>query len=383
MTKNKIFPPEIIEHTVENYFAKQNTKSKLIYLSVIAAICLFFALLPVIKVDISTQSRGIIRSSFENNQLFSAVYAEVIQSELAENKFVNKGDTLLILKTDKIDEQIKINQLKIEENASYIKDLSSLVANKKPIIKTNAYLSQYLTFKQKYKGQELIVTHLKKEFELDKQFYDKKMIARVEFEKKQNDLDLAQSNLELIKEQKQSEWQAELVKFQLQNNELYSSVKQLEKEKEQYIITAPISGNITQYSGIKSGNYTMPNQNIGQISPVENLIIECYVQPKDIGLIHKDMTARFQLDAFNYNHWGSAEGKVVEISEDIATLNEMPVFKVRCELLTEHLQLKNGYKGKLKKGMTLTGRFKLIRRSLFDLLYDKTDDWLNPKVKKS
>ena len=29
--------------------------------------------------------------------------------------------------------------------------------------------------------------------------------------------------------------------------------------------------------------------------------------------------------------------------------------------------------------MTLTGRFMLIRRNLFQLLYDKTDNWLNPK----
>jgi multidrug resistance efflux pump len=248
MTNNKIFPPEIIEHTVENYFAKQNTKSRLIYLSIIVAILAFLVLLPIIKVDITTQSRGIIRSGFENNQLFSAVYAEVTVAKIEENLFVDKGDTLLVLKTDKIDEQIKINQLKIEENNSFINDLSALVVNKNPTslsnpkLKTNTWLSQYLTFKQEYRGQELIVSHLEKEFELDKQLYDKKMIARMEFEQKQNSLDLAKSKLALIKEQQQSKWQAELVKYQLQNKELFSQVKQLEKEKEQYIITAPIAG---------------------------------------------------------------------------------------------------------------------------------------------
>jgi membrane fusion protein, peptide pheromone/bacteriocin exporter len=383
MANHKIFPPEIIEHTVENYFTKQNTKSKLIYLSVIIAIFSFLLVLPLIKIDITTQSRGIIRSSFENNQLFSAVYAEVTAAKIKENMFVNKGDTLLLLKTDKIDEQIKINQLKIKENNSFIKDLSSLVENKHPKLKTNTWLSRYLTYKQKFKGQELIVRHLEKEFELDKQFYDKKMIARVEFEKKQNSLDLAKSKLALIKEQQLSEWQAELVKYQLQNKELLSNVKQLEKEKEQYIITAPITGTITQYSGIKPGNYTMPNQSIAQISPAENLIVECYVQPKDIGLIRDNMEVSFQLDAFNYNQWGSARGKVVEISEDIINIDSSPAFKVRCKLLTGYLELKNGYKGKLKKGMTLTSRFKLIRRSLFDLLYDKTDNWLNPKMKEA
>jgi hypothetical protein len=95
------------------------------------------------------------------------------------------------------------------------------------------------------------------------------------------------------------------------------------------------------------------------------------------------MEVNFQLDAFNYNQWGSARGKVIEISEDIVNIDKSPVFKVRCKLLTDYLELKNGYKGRLKKGMTLTSRFKLIRRSLFDLLYDKTDNWLNPKMKEA
>lgn len=30
--------------------------------------------------------------------------------------------------------------------------------------------------------------------------------------------------------------------------------------------------------------------------------------------------------------------------------------------------------------MTLTGRFMITKRSLFQLLYDKTDNWLNPKI---
>lgn len=381
MDKIKLFPPEIIEFTVENYFAKQNKGSKIIYIAVVIAVFVVFAILPLIKVDISTQSRGIIRSVQENNSLVSSVYGEVQETNLHENKFVNEGDTLLIINTGKLAEQIAINSIKIDENEKLIYDLSRLVSEVNPQLKTNACLSEYLMYSQKYHVQELQVNQLKKEFELEQQLYKQNVTTRVDFEKKKNALDLAESNLKLIREQQQSEWQSKLVQLELQNKELNSQVKQLEKEKELYIITAPISGTINQYSGIKAGNYIVPNQNIAQISPSENLIVECYVQPKDIGLIQSDMEASFQLDAFNYNQWGSANGKVMEISEDIVTINESPMFKVRCNLQTSCLQLKNGYTGKLKKGMTLTGRFKLTRRSLFDLLHDKTDNWLNPKVK--
>lgn len=39
---------------------------------------------------------------------------------------------------------------------------------------------------------------------------------------------------------------------------------------------------------------------------------------------------------------------------------------------------KRGLKGNLKKGMTVSAHFTIARRSLFDLLYQKMDDWINP-----
>ena len=191
---------------------------------------------------------------------------------------------------------------------------------------------------------------------------------------------MAKSRLKLMQKQKRNGWEAELSQYSSQNSELLSNIRQLQQEKKQYTITAPISGTITNYNGIKQGNFISINQNIAQISSDDELIVECYLQPKDIGLIYRGMDVSFQLDAFNYNQWGTANGKVIEILEDIVNIDNSPAFKVKCKLETTHLQLKNGYTGKLKKGMTLSGRFKLTRRSLFELLYDKTDDWLNPKM---
>ncbi len=62
MAQDKIFPPEIIECSVENYFNKQHSKSNIIYLVTILFVFAFLVLLPIIKVDISTQSRCILLS---------------------------------------------------------------------------------------------------------------------------------------------------------------------------------------------------------------------------------------------------------------------------------------------------------------------------------
>lgn len=329
--------------------------------------------------DISAQSRGLIRSKQENNSVTSSVNGEIKFVALQNNQSVKKGDTLVLIKTDRIDEQLKLNEQKLDENALFIADLQKLLYGGTSFYNSR-YFSEYQLYRQKNEEQQIIVEQLEKEFKLNKELYDKKVIAKVEFEQKKNKYELAKSRLKLMRNQKRNEWEAELSRYTLQNNELLSNIKQLQKEKGLYTIVAPVSGTISEYKGIEKGNFIAANQTVAQISPGDELIVECYVQPKDIGLIRKNMDASFQLDAFNYNQWGTATGKVSEILEDIVNIDGHPVFKVRCRLQTPYLQLKNGYKGKLKKGMTLTGRFKLAQRSLFDLLYDKTDDWLNPKI---
>ncbi len=101
-----IFPPEIIEDTTESLFVRHNTRSRIIYLIVVISIAVMLVSLPFIYVEISTQASGVIRSPYENNQLQAAVYGEIIEIFITENAEVKKGDTLLILNSAYIQEQI-------------------------------------------------------------------------------------------------------------------------------------------------------------------------------------------------------------------------------------------------------------------------------------
>ena len=202
----------------------------------------------------------------------------------------------------------------------------------------------------------------------------------MEYEEKKNNRDYETSHYNNICEQQKLTWQTQLTELRLRIEGLKSTIEQLQRETTQYTITAPVSGTITAYSGIKVGNFIVPNQQIARISPDDELMVECFVTPSNIGLIRSGMKVTFQIHSFNYNQWGTGSGKVDQISGNVVNINDQPYFRVRCSLEQEALTLKNGYKGFLKKGMTLTGRFLLIRRSLFQLLYDKTDNWLNPKI---
>jgi HlyD family secretion protein len=344
-------------------------------------ICIVIAafLLPFISVDITTQTRGVIRTQSENTLLQSAVYGEVKTINVSENQNVHYGDVLVLIKTDKIDEQIAERKRDFEENKLFISDLKVLIYGTGNLqsAKYQRENGQYTT-----KSEELSIQlkMLKHEYELKKHLFEKEVVAEMEYLQQKNKYDVAISQFNLAKKQFQNQWQSELTHLTQVNHDLLSEIEQLNNEKQLYVITAPVAGVITNVTGIRKGSFLVPNQQVGQISPNEAVLVECYVSPANIGFIKEGQQAKFQFDAFNYNQWGMAQGMVNEISTDIYSVNNQPVFKVRCSLDAEYLQLKNGYKGQLKKGMTLTTRFYLTERTLWQLMFDKVDDWMNPKL---
>ncbi len=375
-----IFPPEIIEDTTESLFVRHNTRSRIIYLIVVISIAVMLVSLPFIYVEISTQASGVIRSPYENNQLQAAVYGEIIEIFITENAEVKKGDTLLILNSAYIQEQINRKEEKIKENASFIEDIRLLLTRDEKNLSTPKYNTELRFFKSTIKEQQTNVNFLRKEYRVSQSLYNKNVTPEQEYLQRKNSYESALRQMENTKEQFFNRWESERTNYEIEIRELESVIKQLHEEKVKYIIKAPASGSIIQFSGVKEGNFIAPSQTIAHISEDCDLLVECYISPADIGFITQGQKVSFQLDAFDYNQWGLAYGKIQEISKDIIIMNKQPVFRVRCSLENNYLELKNGYKGYLKKGMTLTGRFYLTNRSLWQLLFDKVDNWMNPKL---
>jgi len=377
-----LFPPEIIHDTTETLFAKRTVRSRVIYLVVVLSVMTAIVVLPFIYVQVSTQARGIIRTPNENNQLQLAVYGEITEIHIKENSEIKPGDTLLVLNSENIQAQIEKSFTQIREDSLFIEDIRLLLGEKIEKPQTPKYLTEKKYYHAVLNEQNTSVNYLKGEHEINQNLFNKGVIAKSEYLQSKNNYEAAISRRKNLREQFHNRWQSEQTAYQQEIVELTTNIRQLEDEKTKYILKAPTSGTIIQFSGIQVGSFLTPGQFIASISNDNNLLVECYVSPTDIGYIKENQNVSFQLDAFNYNQWGLARGIVREISRDVININEQPVFRVRCSLDTKYLQLKNGYKGDLKKGMTLTGRFYLTDRSLWQLLFDKVDNWMNPKLQE-
>lgn len=229
------------------------------------------------------------------------------------------------------------------------------------------------------KEKDIALRQSQSEYEMSKQLYSKGVEAKSDFLQNQANYRTSLSQKELTAQQQINSWQTEKSSLEDNNRDLFSKKQQLRKQKQQYIITAPMSGNIVQYNGIKPGNFIQTGESVAQISTSDSLLIECYVAPSDIGYIMNGQSVDIQVDTYNYQQWGLLKGKVTEILSDVVDVNNSPYFRVRCMTQKNYLSLPNGYKGYLKKGMTITGRFFLTKRSLAQLLFDKIDNWMNPK----
>ena len=63
--------------------------------------------------------------------------------------------------------------------------------------------------------------------------------------------------------------------------------------------------------------------------------------------------------------------------------NSTSGFKVTLQPAATTLYLPNGTAGPLRKGMTLSARFVVARRSLLQILYEDVSAWLNPQEPQS
>ncbi|SHK03710.1 HlyD family secretion protein [Tangfeifania diversioriginum] len=379
----KIFPPEIVDSSVESHFHKFSKFSNVIYIFTILLVIGIGISLFFIKTDISVQSAGIIRSLSDPVDITSPTVAEVIKTDIAENRLVKKGDTLVWLNSEKLKERIEYLNSIIIQNNDFQNDLKVLLDGKySPTLETELFKSILAKYQQKLEDLNLEINLSEKSFNRTKLLFEQEVLPANELEKQQFQLEKAIENRKNFIKQNRSEWQQLITEYELSIKKYKNEISELYKDLKNYIILSPQTGYITNFNGIQSGSFVTVGQRIAIISPDDKLISEHYVSPNDIGYLRNKMPVRFQIHAYNYREWGFASGEVMDISNEVYLLNDKPFFKVRCSLEEQYLALENGIKGNLKKGLTTTARFQITKRSITQLLFDKADDWLNPKLNK-
>lgn len=378
-----LFSAGAISQTAITYKYKISTKSRIIYISTLVILFLVILSLPFIKISISTKGSGLLQSSQEKTELTIPVNGRLIKLNMRDNLRIKKGDTVLVIDAVLPQQQNSLVQSRLLQISLLLQDLNALLKSKSlstPNLQTGQYNASWQQFLEESENSRNAKEQAERTFKRYEKLYQNGAITASEYEKFKFEYDQASSANLLLSKKYRTQWQVEATQYRNELNQLSGQQAELNEQKKQYILRAPIGGSFQNITGLQQGANVFANQKIGEISPDTKLLAFCYIKPSDIGLIRKGQKVRLQVEAFNYNQWGLASGKVLDISDDILVINNQPVFKVKCSLDKDHLRLRNGYKGYLKKGMTFTARFSVAERSLYQLLFDKVDDWVNPNL---
>jgi len=377
----KILPSEFIKNGIDVYLSKHAVTSKNLYLLILFVVVFALMSLPFIHVDISVRESGIIRPAAEKTEIIASITERVDSVYVREGESLRSSDTILTFVSANPDFRIEYQQKRMEDLNEHLDDLHFLVKNLKPKIFRSATREQeYWLYVQRM--QECETNFLKAETDLKRHqvLYEKDIISREEYENYQYGYNNAKNILMTLKNNQLSQWQNDLNACSNSQEEMKAAVNQELKEKDRYVVFAPVSGTLDRFHGIYENSLVQSGSLLAVISPDSALFAEVYVSPHNIGYIHLNMPVNIQVSSFNYNEWGSISGRVMEISSDFMTdaTGQNAYYKVKCNLDKHYLIRKNKVKGTLKKGMTISAHFMITRRSLFDLLYQKMDDWINP-----
>ena len=394
MSLSKILRPNFTEISVEHILRKYSRTPKIIYLSVLILLVVGFVSLFFIYVDVSVKAQGLLKTSGERiyPKASGTGYVQYVNPALKENAQVSTGDTLIIIGRDVWEEQSRKAMQRTEELNDLLADLTTLTqipckgttGNYSERIKllTTVYQQNYQLFCRLYQNNLQTFQTAQKGYERDKKLHQQRVVTQADFERVQDEYDRAVAGLSTLYNEQMNQWRLEQQKYENERLDLQSQINQLTIQKQELTVVASVNGSVQKLNGVKIGNYVTEGEVLMEISPEGKIFAECYVSPRDIGLIRIEQQAILQIDAFNYNEWGMLQAQITDVSHDVILQEnaQQPFFKVFCTLEKDFLTLKNGYKGQLKKGMTFSVRFKITRRTLFQLLYDKMDNWLNPNT---
>lgn len=159
-------------------------------------------------------------------------------------------------------------------------------------------------------------------------------------------------------------------------SQLVSQIAQAEARQRQ-IILAPIEGVVTGVSK-RSGEFAEVSQPLVTILPKDTrLIAELYVPSRAIAFVQTGQTVNLKYDAFPYQKFGTAKGRITDLARTAYSLNELGVQSqsnelfYRVEVSLERTAVTAfGSELPLQSGMEMSADIILENRSMMDWILE-------------
>ncbi|NPU15642.1 HlyD family efflux transporter periplasmic adaptor subunit [Bradyrhizobium sp. 83012] len=381
---NIVSQDQLAQCTAESILARGGGGSYAVYNALLILVAVSIAALPLTTVTVSIQSNGFVRPAKEKAALIAPVAGRISRIFVAENQIVRKDQEIISIEDQILRAKIEAVEEELREKRDLVHDLESLIGSIEMTPRgevqtvTSAAGASQLKFQEGLREIEYAQDVAAKELDRARKLLSTSAVAAKVVEEREAAFRSVEVKGGILLRSQSAEWNQQLLETKLRVKELEVNRQQLALDQELTKIRAPEGGAIEGLLSWATGGYVQSGQTIAQVSPDGDLVAEIYVSPRDIGFVYPGQLVRLQIDAFNYNQWGSISATVIDVAQDFTVHDQREVFKVRCAPSVDHLQLKNGLIGRLRKGMSVRASFLVSDCTLLDLLIGEIDNWLNP-----
>ena len=390
-------PAAAAQDAVESLPAFRGHERPWVYWLCLLAMGTALVALPLVQVDLTIRSAGIVRPVTARIDLKSTITGRVARVLAHDNEYVQAGAPLLELAAFDVEERIARNHALQREKRELAADLRRLTgmalhpkAATEPRVELPAAdmeihtpnLAQALSqLRAHLNASQLALDQARRFDDRTAALATKGLVADRDRDDARYALARASSDQQLLIEEARSSWQTQLLATDTVLAELVSEEKRLREELALATLRAPVTGTVQGLMGLGPGASVVAGQSLGDISPSDGLVVETAVAARDIGLVRAGQPVRLQVDAFPYTLWGLLAGTVESVAADASSIGGQTSFRVVVRPAALALYRADGAAGTLRKGMTLTARFVVTRRSLLQVLYEDASGWLNAQSK--
>ncbi len=159
-------------------------------------------------------------------------------------------------------------------------------------------------------------------------------------------------------------------RFILQGDTLFS-IRQRGMKSEQFQC-APMDGYVRNLRIEAHKSIVNAGEMILEIRAERDLVVKCYLSGDKITSLQPEQNVEFLVRSTRKERDKSLSGKVTDIVPDISREDKASIFEVRCSI--DNTAENDLNASGLKPGMTLLARFRLARRSAFDIIVKDAED---------
>ncbi len=387
-------PAEFARDTVEALCAEHRGRPWL-HWWLLLGLAVALGALPLLKVDVSVRGPGLVRPAMERAELRAATGGRIARVRAHDNDRVGAGQCLVELDMRDLDERLARNRALQRERSDVVADLETLtsayeggdLALARPTaadpgrgLATAVLRRENAEFLARRDAGRLAMTRSRDDLERAASLAGRGVIARRELEEARYQAERARVEASLLVEQTLADWQARLRDERCALSGLVSEERRLHEERALGLVSSPVAGTVQGLTGLAAGSYVAPGQSLGQVSPDDHPVVEVLVSSRDIAFIRNGQTVRMQIDAYPYTQWGLLSGTVASVAGDALSDGRQMAFKVVVCPAALELRSPGGSSGTVRKGMTLTARFVVARRSLWQLICQGLGERLDPRA---